>query len=206
MNYKILTFKQGSQEWFDIKKSSISGTLSYDLLKNGKEHALQQAYLHATNSLKYSGPVSKAAERGLLLEPDARNLLIQKLHQENLIDKSQSVDEVGYVLSTDYDCVGCSPDGVIFNKNKIKQICEIKCFGFKHHESCHERIDDGIMSQIQWNMWVTQSELCYFVQYNPDYLDESLTLDGKVHKDKVLYITRIYPKKEYQSSFINALR
>jgi cyanate lyase len=189
------------------KKKCISGTIAETLLKNGKQYALQQAYKHATNSMKYSGPVSKAAKRGIDLEPVARNLLRDKLATLENYPDDLKIDEVGFVLSTDYDCVGCSPDGVIYdNDGKISEICEIKCFGFKHHESCHERIDDGIMSQIQWNMWVTQSELCYFVQYNPDYLDESLTLDGKVHKDKVLYITRIYPKKEYQSSFINALK
>ena len=62
MSYKILTFDQGSDEWFKIKKNHISGTISYDLLKNGKQYALQQAYKHATNSMKYSGPVSKAVK------------------------------------------------------------------------------------------------------------------------------------------------
>ena len=206
MSYKILTFDQGSDEWFKIKKNHISGTISYDLLKNGKKYALQQAYKHATNSMKYSGPVSKAAKRGIDLEPVARNLLRDKLSTLDSYPDDLKIDEVGFVVADAYDCVGCSPDGVIYDKDgKISEICEIKCFGFKHHESCHEKIDEHIMMQIQWNTWVTESKCCYFVQYNPDYLDERLTEDGKRHPEKVLYITKIKPNLKYQEAFKKAL-
>ena len=206
MSYKILTFDQGSDEWFNIKKDHISGTLSYDLLKNGKQYALQQAYKHVMNSTKYSGPVSAAAKRGIELEPIARNLLQEKLASLDSYPDNLKVDEVGFVVADAYDCVGCSPDGVIFDKDgKISEICEIKCFGFKHHESCHEKIDEHIMMQIQWNTWVTESKWCYFVQYNPDYLDERLTEDGKRHPEKVLYITKIKPILKYQEAFKKAL-
>ena len=113
MSYKILTFDQGSDEWFKIKKNHISGTISYDLLKNGKQYALQQAYKHATNSMKYSGPVSKAAKRGIDLEPVARNLLRDKLSTLDSYPDDLKIDEVGFVVADAYDCVGCSPDGVI---------------------------------------------------------------------------------------------
>lgn len=206
MSYKILTFEQGSEDWFKIKKSHISGTISYDLLKHGKQYALQQAYKHATNSMKYSGPVSKAAKRGIDLEPVARNLLRDKLSTLENYSNDLKIDEVGFVTSDAYNCVGCSPDGVIYDKDgKISEICEIKCFGFKHHESCHEKIDEHIMMQIQWNTWVTESKCCYFVQYNPDYLDERLTEDGKRHPEKVLYITKIKPNLKYQEAFKKAL-
>ena len=205
MNYEIKTFAQSSPEWFDIKKDHISGTLSFDLLKHGRDYALKQALQHATNSMKYSGPVSKAAKRGLDLEPDARDFLRQKLIQSGVYDETLKIDEVGFVVSLDYDNVGCSPDGVIFDGDLIKEICEIKCFGFAHHESCHEKIDEHIMCQIQWNTWVTGAECCYFVQYNPDYLDERLTPDGKRHPEKVLYIKKILPNEKYQKAFIKAL-
>lgn len=205
MNYEIMTFKQSSPDWFKVKQNVISGTLSYDLLKHGKTYALQQAFKHATNSLKYSGPVSKAAKRGLDLEPDARYLLREKLIQQGVYDETLKIDEVGFVLRTDIENVGCSPDGVIFDEDRIKEICEIKCFGFKHHESCHEKIDEHIMCQIQWNVWVTEAECCYFVQYNPDYLDERLTEDGRRHPDKVLYIKKILPSEKYQKAFKKAL-
>ena len=205
MSYEILTFKQSSPEWFAIKEKTISGTLAYELLKNGKKAALEKAREHVLNSTHYSGPVSKAAKRGLDLEPTARQLLRDKLVQTKVYDDSLKIDEVGFVLRTDLENVGCSPDGVIFNDNIIKEICEIKCFGFKHHESCHEQIDEHIMCQIQWNIWVTESECCYFVQYNPDYLDERLTEDGKRHPEKVLYIKKILPNMKYQNAFLKAL-
>lgn len=205
MSYKILTFEQGSKEWFDIKKNHISGTISYDLLKYGKKYALQQAFNHVMNSTKYSGPVSKAAKRGIELEPIARGLLRDKLAELDNYPDDLKIEEVGFVVSDDYDCVGCSPDGVIYKNNLIDEICEIKCFGFKHHESCHEKIDEHIMMQIQWNIWVTESKSCYFVQYNPDYLDERLTEDHLRHPEKVLYITKIKPDAKYQTAFKNAL-
>ena len=61
------------------------------------------------------------------------------------------------------------------------------------------------MMQIQWNTWVTESKWCYFVQYNPDYLDERLTEDGLRHPEKVLYITKIKPNLKYQEAFKKAL-
>ena len=113
MSYKILTFDQGSEEWLNFKKSRISGTISYDLLKHGKQYALQQAYKHATNSLKYSGSVSNAAKRGIDLQPFARNLLRHKLATlENYPDDSKT-DEVGFVVSDAYDSVGRYPDSAI---------------------------------------------------------------------------------------------
>lgn len=189
-----------------LKKKCISGTIAETLLKHGKDYALKQAFKHATNSMKYSGPVSKAAKRGIDLEPVARNLLRDKLLTLSSYNDNLEIEEVGFVLSNNYDCVGCSPDGVIFdNDGKISEICEIKCFGFKHHESCHEKIDEHIMCQIQWNTWVTKAKWCYFVQYNPDYLDERLTEDGLRHPEKVLYITKIKPNLKYQEAFKEAL-
>ena len=200
MNYTIKTYAQSSPEWFKDKSTRISGTLSFDLLKNGREYALQKAKEHAESSQKYSGPVSKWAQRGLDLEPKARELLGRKLGYD--------FEEVGFVISEDYENVGCSPDGVTFSdsaKTKIDEICEIKCFEFKHHDSCHESIDTHIMCQIQWNIWVTGAKCCYFVQYNPDYLDETQTPDGKRHVERVLYITKIEPDLAMQKAFKEAL-
>ena len=190
-NYEILNMDQRSDEWFEIRSNCITGTSAKHLLKKGKEVALQIVHDATVKALQH--PVTGwAAKRGQDLEPKAREMLNRKLKTMPEF-KDVVIEEVGFVKRTDIEHVGCSPDGVYMENGEIKYNCEIKCFLEEHHLECSGIPDHDINVQIQWRLFVTGAELCFFVQFNPDMLDESKTKDGKAHPDQVLFMTKIYP-------------
>lgn len=211
MNYKIITsIEQGSKEWLSFKTNSIGGTSAYTLLKYGKEKAYAQAKTGALNSLKYSGPISKAAKWGTDHEPEARNLLWKMLMKEGLTN-GLKLREVGMLVPVNYENVHYSPDGLIVDEKDedcIKQLIEIKCYGMPHHLQVikNNSPDDSVIAQIQFGLWISQAEFCYYCGYNPLMLDETLTPDHKRHPEKVLYIQKIYPDSNYFKAFEKSLK
>lgn len=199
MNYEILELEQRSPEWHRIRSNCFTGTTAEHLLKLGKEEGLRKVKQLFEYSLKHPG-TGWAAQRGLDLEPVARNLLNKKMSQDPKYE-GVKFEEVGFVKRTDIEHVGCSPDGCYIRDGKIIANCEIKCFTEKHHLACSGVPDLKIETQIQWCLWVTGAEYCMFCQYNPDMLSPQLTSDGKIHKDKVLFITKILPDAEYFRAF-----
>lgn len=198
-NYEILNMNQRSDEWFKIRSNCITGTSAKHLLKKGKEATLEIVKRSAEKALQH--PVTGwAAKRGQDLEPRAREMLNRKLATLPEF-KDVTIEEVGFVKRTDIEHVGCSPDGVFMVDGEIKYNCEIKCFMEEHHLECSGFPDHDINVQIQWCLFVTGAEFCFFVQFNPDMLDKDKTSDGKEHPDKVLFITKIYPDPEYFAAF-----
>lgn len=198
-NYEILNMDQRSDEWFKIRSNCITGTSAKHLLKKGKEVALQIVHDATVKALQHP-TTGWAAKRGQDLEPKAREMLNRKLKTMPEF-KDVIIEEVGFVKRTDIEHVGCSPDGVYMENGEIKYNCEIKCFLEEHHLECSGIPDHDINVQIQWCLFVTGAELCFFVQFNPDMLDESKTKDGKAHPDQVLFMTKIYPDPEYFAAF-----
>ena len=203
MNYEILNMDQRSEEWQQLRSNCITGTTAKYLLKLGRENALKKVKDLYEYGLEHPG-TGWAAKRGLELEPIARNLLNKKMSQEEQYS-GVKFEEVGFVKRTDIENVGCSPDGCYIVDGKIKYNCEIKCFTEKHHLACAGKPDLPIEIQIQWCLWVTGADACFFVQYNPDMLDPTLTSDGEIHKDKVLFITKILPDPDYFEAFETAI-
>lgn len=198
-NYEILNMDQRSDEWFKIRSECITGTTAKHLLKKGKETTLEMVREMALKALKHP-TVGWAAKRGQELEPKAREMLNRKLKTIPEF-KDVVIEEVGFVKRTDIEHVGCSPDGVFMVDGEIKYNCEIKCFMEEHHLNCSGIPDHDINVQIQWCLWVTGAEFCFFVQFNPDMLNADKTSDGIAHPEKVLFITKIYPDKEYFEVF-----
>lgn len=203
MNYEILEIEQRSPEWHEIRSNCFTGTTAEHLLKLGKTEGLKKVKQLFEYSLEHPG-TGWAAKRGLELEPIARNLLNKKMSQDPKYT-GISFEEVGFVKRTDIEHVGCSPDGCCIKDGKIIANCEIKCFTEKHHLACSGVPDLKIETQIQWCLWVAGAEFCMFCQYNPDMLDPTKTSDGEVHKDEVLFISKILPDPDYFKAFEEAL-
>lgn len=102
-----------------------------------------------------------AMERGILLEPVARELYIATTFAD--------VQEVGFI---DYENLnaGCSPDGVIYAEGgQIEKIIEIKCpdiVAFLKYVDA-ENIPTQYLVQMQFNMFITGAKECDFVAYYP---------------------------------------
>lgn len=205
MNYEILNLEQRSPEWHAIRSNCFTGTTAEHLLKLGKKEGLKKVKNLFEYSLEHPF-TGKAAQRGIDLEPVARNLLNTKLSLTPGYEDVQ-FEEVGFVKRTDREHIGCSPDGCYLDKNgKIIANCEIKCFAEQHHLACSGKPDLKIETQIQWCLWVTEAEYCFFCQYNPDMLDPSYTSDGESHPEQVFFLTKILPDPDYFKAFEEALK
>lgn len=174
--------EQGTAEWHKIRSFSCGGTGAYDVIKNG---------FHPSNlkESKLGGFCSAAMQRGHDLEPEARRLFA------TLKENDFNVIEVGAILNKKWDHCHASPDGVLLDKktNEIIGTLEIKCFLEKHHnEILKNGIEMGIKAQLLWNLWLSETEVGYFVAYNPDMTNP----EDRLYIEKVVMDERY--KKKYE--------
>lgn len=167
---KILwDLEQGSNEWFELRKTRISATDAYDLLN---EKPIEQI-LADKQADTFAG--SFATERGHLLEDEARKLYADYNEVE--------VKQAGAIINDKFPNALCSPDGVL-----EEGLIEIKCFGKEHHEDAIENLDAHLVAQINFQLLISERPWVDFVSYNPEEND----------LDKAFNIQRIYPDEELQ--------
>ncbi len=168
--YEIIDVKQRSQRWFDLREGKVTGTAAIHL----KNHSVSYAANKSNYRSSYS---SYAMERGRKLEP----IGISKFADEYGFD----VETIGFVNSLVYEKAGFSPDGVIMgDSGEIKTIVEHKAFNRERHLRCARKIEESVMYQIQFGMFVTGAKDAYLVLYNPDLFPYDKELIVKhIHRD-----------------------
>lgn len=171
-SYKIHDVKQRSEKWDELRGGKVTGTCAIFL----KNHLVDYV-IRKSEELELKTFENEAMIRGRKLEPVG----ISKFARQ----KGLSVESVGFVESKTHDAAGFSPDGVIYGDDgKIKTIIEHKAFGSAHHFACYECIDEKVMYQIQFGLFVTGAEDAYLVLYNPDIYDtKSQLLSRHIEKD-----------------------
>ena len=163
-DYKVINVSQRSPKWYELRKGKVTGSTAHYL----KFHSVNYAIKKGTeeDSRNYT---NEFMERGRELEP----IGITKFARQ----KDLNVESVGFINSLTHNAAGFSPDGVVYGDDgKIKTIIEHKAFGEKHHFACSEVIDDKVMYQIQFGMYVTGAKDAYLVLYNPDVYPQSQQL------------------------------
>ncbi len=187
---------QKSPEWLKLRENKVTCTGIHSLLNKGFEATIKN-----NKPSKYGNWTSPSMKRGNDLEPFARMMFEKKM--------GLPVEEVGFLVNDDYPNLGYSPDGVHFTGDPempVDYLIEIKCFMFKHHEQVLKEIDESIICQIQGGLLVTGAPYGFFVAYNPDYMDETKTDDGKRHPEKALYIKKIYSSEKYHDAIRKKLK
>lgn len=171
--YKIKNVRQKSDNWFKVRQGKVTGTTAYYLKNHSVSFAIEKGI-----EKEEKGYTNDAMQRGCKLEP----IGIAKFARV----KNLKVETGGFVESLVHEAAGFSPDGVIYGDNgKIKTIIEHKAFSEKRHFACYEYIDDRVMYQIQFGLFVTGAKDAYLVLYNPDLYDtKSQLLIKHVKKDK----------------------
>ena len=171
--YKIKNVRQRSNNWLEMRQGKVTGTTAYYL----KYHSVSFAIEKGMEEEVHNDYTNDAMLRGRELEP----IGIAKFAKK----KGLKVETVGFVDSLLHKDAGFSPDGVVYdNDGKIKTIIEHKAFGNKHHFACYENIDDKVMYQIQFGLFVTGAKDAYLVLYNPDvYNAEYQLLIKHIEKD-----------------------
>ena len=185
--YIIHNVSQRSEKWLELREGKVTGTTAHYLKNHAVSYAIDKSYEDSNNTY-----VTDAMERGQRLEP----IGIAKFANETRLD----VESVGFVESRQYEDAGFSPDGVIYSKDgKIKTIIEHKAFGRQHHLACFDKVDEKIIYQIQFGMFVTGAKDAFLVLYNPDISTPSLQLLIK-HVEKDAEIQKLFKNRfeEYE--------
>ena len=167
-------------EWLNLRAGHFTGSdfsLFMGMAKTGKlsETAKKELSKKVLENFGYRFDTfqTPAMARGIELEPTAREAY------KFIYDKD--VREVGFVEYGDMHA-GCSPDGVIYDGDKIAEIIEIKC---PMVETFVSYLDPEFMNQdyaiqCQFNMLITGADVCHFVVYHPDF--NLIVRD--IHKDE----------------------
>ena len=185
--YIIHNVSQRSEKWLELREGKVTGTIAHYLKNHSVSYAIDKSYEDSNNTL-----VTDAMERGRRLEP----IGIAKFANETRLN----VESVGFVESRQYEDAGFSPDGVVYSKDgKIKTIIEHKAFGKQHHLACFDKVDEKIIYQIQFGMFVTGAKDAFLVLYNPDISTPNLQLLIK-HIEKDAEIQRLFKNRfeEYE--------
>ena len=171
--YKIINVKQGSEAWLKLREGRVTGTTAHSL----RDYSVN--YVVSLNDRsRNSGYKSDSMIRGHELEP----IGIARFAREY----NKTVKTVGFCDSTIYEHAGFSPDGVILDENgAIKTIVEHKAFNPRRHFANYNQIENNIMYQIQYGMFVTGARDAYLVLFNPDIdQKEDQLLVQYIHRDK----------------------
>ena len=180
MNEKVTIYNdihQRSEEWHNIRLGRVGGSESSVLSVKGKSESglgaaaftllYEKAYEIIQEEPVKENIVTFAMQRGMDLEPEA-------IHEYEL-SKMVKVDQVGYILNSDYKYAGYSPDGLVGEDGLI----EVKCPGNSEfmRQIITNEIPKQYFFQMQWGMFISGRKWCDYVVYNPDYDKSPMYID-----------------------------
>lgn len=189
---KIYNFEQhmidgsANPAWLEARAGRFTGSdfaVYMGMAKTGKlsETAKKELSKKVLENFGYRFeiPQTFAMQRGIELEPTAR--------EAYSFIYGRDIQEVGFVDLEDMHA-GCSPDGVIYDGERIAEIIEIKC---PLIETFVSYLDPEFMNpdyyvQCQFNMFITGADVCHFIVYHPDFnlivrkIDKDDDMQGKI--------------------------
>ena len=169
-----------NEEWLSVRAGKFTASDFHQymaIVEKGKlsdsaETALHKKVLQGLGE-SFDSYTSDAMVRGIMLEPEARELYIQETFND--------VQQVGFV---DWEQLraGVSPDGVIYGADgQIEKIVEIKSpeivAYIKYAESA-DNIPAVYKTQTQMQMLITGAKSCDFVAYHPNMRLVVYTIDA----------------------------
>jgi putative phage-type endonuclease len=172
---KIYDFKQGSQEWLDIRKGKMTASHACEIGNNGKGLDTCILNLMAEKYSRGEKPQysNEDMERGKELEDQARSLYA--------IENGAELKQVGFIEYSEF--VGCSPDGLVGEDGGVEIKCPSDAVYFQHLLNGEKAIDSKYVWQIQMNLLITGRKWWDYVAYNPNF-------------EKSIFIKRILPDEE----------
>lgn len=155
--------KQGTQEWFDVKKGHMTASHATAIMANGKglQSLVEEIitdYYSSDNYLEFTNRVSnKHIDRGNEFENKARAIYE--------LETGLKVDQVGFIELDEY--IGYSPDGLVGEDGLI----EIKNPANKEFMrlALTGKIDTNHYNQMQMGLYVTGRQWCDYFVFNPNY-------------------------------------
>lgn len=155
--------KQGTDEWYQVKKGKMTASHATAIMANGKglrsliEEIITDLY-STDNYPEFTNRLSnKHVDRGNEYEAKARTIYE--------LETGNKVTQVGFVELDEY--AGASPDGLVGDNGLI----EIKNPANKEFMrlALTGKIDSNHLNQMQMQMYVTGREWCDYFVFNPNY-------------------------------------
>jgi len=180
---KIETMKQGSPEWFELKRGKIGGT-RFGQVISGRDNMLVYELINEQRSpwMDLSdGFVSEDMQFGIDNEPVAREEYSKETGIEFI--------EVGAIVSEDSNIHLASPDGLAGHR-----VLEVKCTqnGALHIQRFFKGVETKHLPQIK-NYFAVSDDVTevHWVSYCPDRYERPLvthifTLDTIIEKNKTI--------------------
>lgn len=162
---------QGTDEWHNVRRLKLTASHGTEIGNAGKGLITYVNDLVLREIAPQDPYVSKDMERGNLLEPIART--------KYEFEKNVEVVEVGFVEHCENS--GCSPDGLVGDDGMI----EIKARNDAKHFALlrTQKLESGVLWQIQMQLLVCQRKWCDFISYNPNF-KQSLFVQ-RIEVDKI---------------------
>lgn len=183
----LVDCKQGSREWFDVRKGIPTASCFARFLKaDGKPSAGKErlSYMCELLAERLTGEqtehyTSDAMVRGQMQEPRARAWYE--------VSTGTTVKQVGFCYANEARRYGCSPDGLVYDGERLVRGMEIKV-PLRHTQIRY--LLNGVMPeeyvlQVQGSMWVCGLREWDFISYAPESSIPNLVLtipaDDAIH-------------------------
>jgi len=172
MNYRIINCEQGTEAWLNARKGKLTASVAKKIITpTGKLSASAKGLMIelATECVVDDPTLKHRQERlefndsiawGKLYEPEARECFTKYT--------GYAVDEIGFLQSTLFPCLGISPDG-LFQIGETPCGLEIKCPISTTHAEWHydNKLPDDHKIQVHFSMAVTGIKEWHFISYYP---------------------------------------
>lgn len=202
--------KQRSEDWFKMREgrftaSQISRLLGKETLKTTQKSINTYAMESAIDEVFGREPemefLPKDMQRGVDLEPLAFKKFAE-LMEEEFVD----VVECGFYPFGEH--AGASPDGLVGDTSILEIKCPQRAKFFKYVINGADEIALNYMAQMQMQMFCTDTNLCYFMNYIIDKGQESWhIIEVQRDEDMINLIKeRIDLAIEYKKQFIESIK
>lgn len=111
--------EQGSEEWLKVRIGRITGTRTKKVMQANNLGLVDELIAEMVTEQIEEFYINEAMQRGTDMEPIAR-----KEYEEIT---GLKVEQVGFLLSDEYNWLGFSPDGLINENGIYRKGVEIKC-------------------------------------------------------------------------------
>lgn len=174
--------EQGSMQWHEQRCGSLGASQVHDVLAKTKSgysaargNAIARIVSERLTGVVQDGFRSAAMQWGSDTEPQARAAY------EFLT--GNKVSTVGLFKNDSIAGTHASPDGLI----SFDGLLEIKCPNTLTHIEmlANEKIESKYITQMQWQMYMTERDWCDFVSFDPRMPDDLQLFIKRVNRDPV---------------------
>ena len=194
-NYYISYVNQKSQEWFDLRKGRITGTMIGKIVGNCKFNKLEgedlAKYIKGEFKIEHSNEEIERMNKGNEFEDVAREKFKKIYFEENNIEYKE--ETIGMIINKENEENATSPDGYFEcydeeEKRIIKIGLEIKCP--RYLPNCLVEDDYIYLNYLDQMLWYYKiamlDKMIYFVYSweTGDYYMKEID----INREKVLYL------------------